>query len=73
MSNKIVEKQRAEEAEMVKSIHDFLKSDDLIKSFVFDEGDYDEQTVALVKKQVFDDNGKIKIIISVTAKMYFRA
>lgn len=59
MSNKIVEKQHTEEAEMVKSIHNFLKSNDLIKSFVFDEGDYDEQTVALVKKQVLDDNGKI--------------
>lgn len=59
MSNKIDEKQRAEEAKMAKSIHDFLKSDEIIKSFVFDEGDYDEQTVALLKKQVFDDNGKI--------------
>lgn len=59
MSNEIAEKQRAEEAKMAKSIHDFLKSDEIIKSFVFDEGDYDEQTVALLKKQVFDDNGKI--------------
>lgn len=59
MVNKIVETQHEKEAKMAQNIHDFLRSNDLIKSFVFDEGDYDEQTVALLKKQVFDDNGKI--------------
>lgn len=59
MSNEIAAKQHAKEAEMSKNIHDFLRSNDLIKSFVFDEGDYDEQTLALVKKQVLDDDGKV--------------
>lgn len=59
MSNEIAAKQHAKEAEMSKNIHDFLRSNDLIKSFVFDEGDYDEQTLALVKMQVLDDNGKV--------------
>lgn len=59
MVNKIVETQHEKEAKMAQNIHDFLRSNDLIKSFVFDEGDYDEQTLALVKMQVLDDNGKV--------------
>lgn len=59
MSNKIADKQRAKEAKMAESIHNFLKSDEMIRSFVFDEGDYDEEILALLKMQVLDDEGKI--------------
>lgn len=59
MVNKIAETQHEKEAKMAQNIHDFLKSKELVKSFVFDEGDYDEQTLALVKMQVLDDNGKV--------------
>lgn len=59
MVNKIAETQREKEAKMAQNIHDFLKSKELVKSFVFDEGDYDEQTLALVKMRVLDDNGKV--------------